>query len=131
MKKNKKILVFGDFSINQFYYGFMKKIARDAPVPITEISKLETSLGSSGIICESLARFGIHVIPIGIVGNDQHGKWLLQQLTKLKIPTHNFIIDSEQTSVNSRIIVDSNQICRFDIDLTPFHFRIGSPTGLI
>ena len=114
MKKNKKILVVGDFSVNQFYYGFMKKIAKDAPVPIIEISKSETSLGSNGIICESLARFGINVIPIGIVGNDHYGKWILQQMTKLKIPTHNFITNSEQTSINSRIIVDSNQICRFD-----------------
>lgn len=113
--KKTKIVIIGDFSINQYYYGKIKNIAKDAPIPITEVSKVEKSPGMSSIITEELKKFGINVVPIGMLGNDDDGKWLKNYFSKLKIPTSGLIMDSKIiTPITSRVIVDDQQVFRFD-----------------
>jgi len=111
----KKIVIIGDFSINQYYYGIIRSIAKDAPIPITEVLKIEKFPGSASIITEELKKFGINIVPIGILGNDNAGKWLKNYFSKLKIPTFGLEFDSKIiTPITSRVIANNQQVFRFD-----------------
>lgn len=115
MKKRNKILLIGDFSINRFYHGKINAIARDAPIPIVNITETETFLGSSGIIIKMLSKMGVKPIPISIIGNDLASEWMLNELVTLRIPVNRIIKNNlTKTSITSRLIVDSTQIARFD-----------------
>lgn len=110
-----KVLLIGDFSVNRFYHGNVKQVARDAPIPILNIEKTETFLGSSGIVVEALSKLGIKPVPISIVGTDSSANWMLDQFSRLKIPMNGLIRDKEvKTSIVSRLIAGSTQLARFD-----------------
>jgi len=112
---DKKIVLVGDFSINQFHHGTMSTIARDAPVPIVKVTHSETFLGTAGIIAEKLTRLGAkNVIPIGFIGNDMSGIWIKERLAKLKISTSRILKTKGKTSIISRIMVNNTQTARFD-----------------
>jgi D-beta-D-heptose 7-phosphate kinase/D-beta-D-heptose 1-phosphate adenosyltransferase len=111
----KKVLLIGDFLINRFYYGNVNQIARDAPIPILNIEKTESFLGSSGMVIEVLSKLGIKPIPIGVVGMDSSAEWMLNKFSNLKISINRIIKDSEvKTPVVSRLIAGSTQLARFD-----------------
>jgi rfaE bifunctional protein kinase chain/domain len=115
MKVKKKVLLIGDFSINRFYYGKTTQIAKDAPITILDITKTEMMLGSSGIVIETLARWGIKPVPLGIVGNDDEAEFMLKKFSELKIPVNRIIKSNEiKTPTISRLIAGSTQIARFD-----------------
>lgn len=111
----KKIVLVGDFSINQFHHGTINKIARDAPVPIVNVTHSETFLGTAGIIAEKLSKLGArNVIPIGFIGDDMSGMWIKERLAKLKISTSRILEIKRKTPIISRIMVNSIQTARFD-----------------
>lgn len=111
----KKIVLIGDFSVNQFYHGTINKIARDAPVPIVDIKHSETFLGTAGIIAEKLSMLGArNLIPIGFIGNDIFGTWVKERLTKQKISTSGILETKGKTPRISRIMVNDIQTARFD-----------------
>ncbi|MGI0094695.1 MAG: PfkB family carbohydrate kinase [Nitrosotalea sp.] len=112
---NKKIVLVGDFSINQFYHGTINRIAHDAPVPIVDVIHSEAFLGSAGIIAEKLTRLGAtNVVPIGVIGDDISGKLIREKLAKLKIRTSRILTTKRKTSHISRLMVNNMQTARFD-----------------
>ncbi|MDE1844355.1 MAG: hypothetical protein KGI10_03400 [Thaumarchaeota archaeon] len=112
---DKKIILVGDFSINQFYHGTINRIARDAPVPIVDVTHSESFLGTAGIIAEKLSRLGAkNIVPIGIIGDDIPGKMIRKKLTKLKIRTSRILETRRKTPQISRIMVNNIQTARFD-----------------
>lgn len=115
MKAKKKVLLIGDFSVNRFYHGNVEQVARDAPIPILNIERKESFLGSLGMVIEVLSKLGIKPVPIGVVGNDSSADWMLDKFSALKIPINGIITDNEiKTSIVSRLIAGSTQLARFD-----------------
>ena len=112
---NKKIILVGDFSINQFYHGIINRIARDAPVPIVDVTYSEAFLGTAGTIVERLTKLGArNVIPVGVIGNDIPGKLIRERLAKLKINTSRILETKRKTPQISRVMVNNIQTARFD-----------------
>jgi D-beta-D-heptose 7-phosphate kinase/D-beta-D-heptose 1-phosphate adenosyltransferase len=109
------IVLIGDISLDQFYKGDVLHIARDAPIPIVNVTNTEKIHGSSGIAIGALSKFGKKPIPIGIVGDDHAGKWIISSFQKMKIPISGIIIDKKtKTTTISRVIANSVQVSRFD-----------------
>jgi D-beta-D-heptose 7-phosphate kinase/D-beta-D-heptose 1-phosphate adenosyltransferase len=112
----KKILVIGDFTINQFYYGKIKGINPESPIPIVSVSTSQMFLGAAGMIVETLKKLGAtNLIPCGVIGYDDYGKWLIKNFSTLEIPTSTIITNyGGKTSRISRIVVDDIQVSRFE-----------------
>ena len=112
---NKKIVLVGDFSINQFYHGIINRIARDAPVPIVDVLHSEAFLGAAGTIVEKLSNLGArNVVPVGVIGDDIPGKLIRERLAKLKINTSRILETKRKTPQISRVMVNNIQTARFD-----------------
>jgi len=113
--KLNKILLLGDFMLNDFYYGNTKNIAKDAPIPVVNVEKKDSILGGSGLITRICKKFDLDIMPIGIVGNDNDGLWIKNQLLKFKIPSKGIVVDTKRhTSVISKVFSNKVQISRFD-----------------
>lgn len=110
-----KVILIGDFILNQFYHGSTTAIAKDAPVPILNVKRIESILGATGLVAEIISRLGLNVIPVGIVGKDLAGNWLKKRLAELEINSNDIVMDvKRKTPVTSRIMADGVQIGRFD-----------------
>lgn len=115
MATKKKVILVGDFVLNQFYHGSATTIAKDAPVPIVNVKRTESILGATGLVAEIISRLVLDVIPVGIVGKDLAGYWLKKKLLELEINSNGIMTDPKRkTPVASRIMVDGVQVGRFD-----------------
>ena len=82
-----RIVVWGDFILDEHLYGTTRRISREAPVLILNYRDQEYSLGGAGNSLQNLKSLGAHPIPVGVIGRDEAGKKLLSILKSKKMVT--------------------------------------------
>jgi D-glycero-beta-D-manno-heptose-7-phosphate kinase len=114
-----KALVIGDFLLDTYTTGKVRRISPEAPVPVMQVEKQESRPGGAGNVVMNLNALGGDVISVGRLGSDDTGK----KLKKLLHPTDHsgLIIDPNyNTPVKNRLISDSQQLLRVDTEtITP------------
>lgn len=115
--KTKKVLVFGDYMVDKYIVGKVKRISPEAPVPIIEVTKTQTKLGGAGNVINNILAFGASVKAIGCIGLDKDGDWLLSEL-KNKNADISFMIQSKEleTITKTRVVSDNHQFLRYDVE---------------
>jgi D-glycero-beta-D-manno-heptose-7-phosphate kinase len=81
------ICVVGDFVLDQFVSGEISRISREAPVLILRHRHTEAYPGGAANAVNNLADLGARVLPVGVVGNDEGGKILLDYFRGKRIDT--------------------------------------------
>ena len=76
----KRILVVGDAIADQFLYGEISRVSREAPVFILRHEHTETTPGGAANCAANLASLGAHVTLLAVVGDDSSGKALFEKL---------------------------------------------------
>src|SRR6266480_2735426 len=75
----RRILVVGDSVADQFIYGAISRVSREAPVFILRHEHTETVPGGAGNCAANLASLGAKVSLISVVGDDEAGRSLLEK----------------------------------------------------
>ena len=116
----KKVAVWGDLILDEYIYGTTRRISREAPVLILSHQAKEFSLGGGGNSLLNLSALGAKPIPVGVVGQDDAGKRILEILKKKKISPE-FLIKEKtyRTPIKTRILAGEHstrkqQILRID-----------------
>lgn len=113
--RNKKIIVLGDLMLDRYVWGSVTRISPEAPVPVVEVDREFTRLGGAANVANNLFSLGATPIPVGIIGNDQEGKQLLELMNHFNFPTDCIIIDDDRpTIVKTRIIANDQHVVRAD-----------------
>ena len=76
-----RVAVFGDLIVDEFIYGEISRVSREAPVLILNYSSTEIVPGGAGNAANNVAALGGSPIVIGIAGRDEPGRRLLGALT--------------------------------------------------
>src|SRR5580658_9842015 len=72
------VTVLGDLVADEFIFGEISRVSREAPVLI--LKHRERSVvpgGGANAVC-NLADLGVNVLPVGVVGDDEPGRLLLK-----------------------------------------------------
>ena len=113
--KNKRIIVLGDLMLDRYVWGVVERISPEAPVPVLEVTDETTRLGGAANVAHNLSSLGATAIPIGIIGDDQPGKQLIDLMRSLDFITDFIIVDkSRPTVVKTRLIANDQQVVRAD-----------------
>ena len=116
----KKIAVWGDYILDEYLYGYTRRISREAPVLILSYRNSDFSLGGAGNSLLNLKALGAKPIPVGILGNNQTGKKIESLIKKSGISSKYLIKDSDyKTPLKTRIFAGEEstrkqQILRID-----------------
>lgn len=119
-----KVLLLGDLVLDRFILGTPKRISREAPVIILRHEGQEDIPGGGANSLANLASLGVHLLPIGFVGDDEAGKALTSGLQSRGIDTHAISkIPGFRTPMKVRILGGGasslkHQIARYDIEDT-------------
>jgi rfaE bifunctional protein kinase chain/domain len=76
-----------DLVADEFVFGEIARVSREAPVLILKHRERAVVPGGGGNAVMNLAALGANVLPVGVVGEDEAGSLLLEQLHAKKIPT--------------------------------------------
>lgn len=75
-----RVLVIGDFIADEFIYGRVARISREAPVLILEYDRTQVVPGGAGNAASNVAALGARTRAVGLVGDDEMGKRLIDGL---------------------------------------------------
>lgn len=110
-----RVLVVGDFILDEFIWGKVSRISPEAPVPVVNVNRESFLPGGSLNVANNIHTLGGTVYPCGVVGRDLEGRLLLRGMRKLGIDTGGVIQDRERpTTIKTRVIAHSQQVVRVD-----------------
>lgn len=87
----RRVLVLGDLVADQFLYGEISRVSREAPVFILRHERTETLPGGAANCAVNLASLGARVSLMGVVGEDETGRALLEKLREARVETDGII----------------------------------------
>src|SRR5436853_7837359 len=77
---SRRVVVVGDLIADEFIYGEVARVSREAPVLILKYDATEMVAGGAGNAANNVASLGGRASLIGLVGSDDQGKRLLASL---------------------------------------------------
>ena len=118
--RGKRVLVLADLVADEFVYGRIERVSREAPVLILQHDGADVRLGGGANAIHNIRTLGGAPIPIGVLGRDGHGRKLRSLLRAKGIPTASvFVASGYVTPVKTRILAGGahstkQQVVRID-----------------
>ncbi|HZQ97108.1 MAG TPA: PfkB family carbohydrate kinase [Candidatus Sulfotelmatobacter sp.] len=102
---NITVTVLGDLVADEFVFGEISRVSREAPVLILKHRERTVVPGGAANAANNLADLGVNVLPVGIVGEDEPGRLLLRYFRHKKIPVSGVLRDGAYTTVTKTRIL--------------------------
>lgn len=96
--KNKTVVIIGDLVLDEYWFGGIDRISREAPVLILDYEYAMHSLGGAANAAHNIASLGATVIPIAVIGSDASGKTMQTILREKNILLDGLITDDAVTT---------------------------------
>jgi rfaE bifunctional protein kinase chain/domain len=113
--KGKRIAVIGDMMLDIYFWGDVKRISPEAPVPVLEVEEEFYRFGGAANCALNIAKLSGVPEPIGVIGYDNFGTVFNSLLTEQNISHHGIIEDDTRpTTAKTRVIADSQHVVRID-----------------
>ena len=104
-----KVVVVGDLVADQFLYGEISRVSREAPVLILRYERTETTPGGAANCAMNLAALDANAVIIGVVGDDEAGSALLDKLRAANVDCGG-IVTSPLVRTTTKVRVLAGQI---------------------
>jgi len=114
--------VLGDLVADQFVYGEISRVSREAPVLILRHERTETVPGGAANCAANLASLGARAAIVGTVGDDAAGRALLERLGKMGVDCAGVaVLPGAQTTTKVRLLAGHahstrQQVIRMDYE---------------
>ena len=102
---NITITVLGDLVADEFIFGEISRVSREAPVLILKHRDRTVVPGGGANAVNNLADLGVNVLPVGIVGDDEPGRLLIKYFRHKRIPVSGVLKDKSFTTVTKTRIL--------------------------
>ena len=99
------ITVLGDLVADEFVYGEISRVSREAPVLILKHRERTVVPGGGANAVNNLADLGVNVLPVGAIGDDEPGRLLTKFFRHKHIPTSGVLKDKSYTTVTKTRIL--------------------------
>ncbi|MGA2689524.1 MAG: PfkB family carbohydrate kinase [Candidatus Korobacteraceae bacterium] len=107
------ITVLADLVADEFIFGEIARVSREAPVLILKHRERTVVPGGGANAVMNLASLGVNVLPVGVVGDDEAGSLLLEKLHEKKIPTSGIErLKGHTTTTKTRILAGMSHTSR-------------------
>ena len=117
------VLVIGDLMLDRYWFGDTTRISPEGPVPVINVEGNDERPGGAGNVALNIASLGASVTLIGIIGQDEAGKTLCQQLNAASVK-HDLCVEADvATIIKLRVISRHQQMLRLDFEkkIAPHH----------
>jgi rfaE bifunctional protein kinase chain/domain len=117
---NITVTVLGDLVADEFVFGEISRVSREAPVLILKHRERSVVPGGGANAINNLADLGVNVLPVGVLGDDEPGRLLIKYFRHKRIPVSGVLKDkSFMTVTKTRILAGAphawrQQVVRID-----------------
>ena len=116
----KKVVMYGDFVADEFQYGDISRVSREAPVLILKHRETKVVPGGGANATNNLASLGAKVVPVAAIGDDAAGEVLLRLFREAGVDTSGVLrVNNWTTPTKSRFLAGwahttAQQVLRVD-----------------
>ncbi|MFT2097269.1 bifunctional D-glycero-beta-D-manno-heptose-7-phosphate kinase/D-glycero-beta-D-manno-heptose 1-phosphate adenylyltransferase HldE [Marinomonas sp. 2405UD66-6] len=114
--KGKHILVVGDVMLDRYWHGGTSRISPEAPVQVVKVSNIEDRPGGAANVALGLAKLGVSVTLIGVVGNDENASALERCLESSGVTCRFVRSERLPTITKLRVMSRHQQLIRLDFE---------------
>ena len=114
-----RLLVVGDIMLDRYWFGDTNRISPEAPVPVVQVGKIDERLGGAANVARNVAALGANTTILGIVGNDEPGRRVVELLKFGGVDSQLEIDADAPTIVKLRVIARQQQLIRLDFEEAP------------
>ena len=117
--RNRRVVVVGDVVVDEFVYGRVARMSREAPVLILEYDSTEIVPGGAGNAANNVAALGGKATLVGVIGRDAPGRRLVAALHRRVDSRYLSRIQGASTPAKTRILAGGihsakQQVVRID-----------------
>jgi rfaE bifunctional protein kinase chain/domain len=118
----KTIVLLGDFVADEFQYGEISRVSREAPVLILKHRETQLFPGGGANAANNLAALGARVLPVSAVGVDAAGEALIAHFRRARVDVSGILrVKGWQTPTKSRFLAGwahtaAQQVLRVDAE---------------
>jgi rfaE bifunctional protein kinase chain/domain len=118
--RGRRVLVLADLVADEFVYGRVERISREAPVLILKHDATDVRLGGGANAVHNIRTLGGRPLPFGVLGQDVHGRALRRLLRERGIATGGVLASRAwATPVKTRVLAGrahstKQQVVRLD-----------------
>ncbi|MBT8377753.1 MAG: D-glycero-beta-D-manno-heptose-7-phosphate kinase [Ignavibacteria bacterium] len=113
--EGKRIAVIGDMMLDGYYWGDVKRISPEAPVPVLEVEEEFFRFGGAANVALNIQTLGGTPIPVGVIGYDNYGTIFSSLMKDKNIDDDYVLVDDERpTTTKTRVIANSQHVVRID-----------------
>ena len=121
--RNKRVIVVGDVVVDEFVYGRVARVSREAPVLILEYDSTEIVPGGAGNAANNVASLGGKATLISAIGRDAPGRRVVAALHRGVDARRMLRVQGASTPVKTRILAGGvhsakQQVVRIDRGVT-------------
>jgi rfaE bifunctional protein kinase chain/domain len=119
---SKTIVLLGDFVVDEFQYGEISRVSREAPVLILKHRETQLFPGGGANAANNLATLGARVLPVTAVGDDSAGAALIAHFRRARVDSSGILrVRGWRTPTKSRFLAGwahttSQQVLRVDYE---------------
>lgn len=100
-----RVLLVGDFMLDQYVFGDAERISPEAPVPVLRIIDRQDRVGGAGSVALNLATLGATASCCGMIGHDASGELVLKLLNEAGVQTEGLIpVEDRPTITKTRMV---------------------------
>jgi rfaE bifunctional protein kinase chain/domain len=117
--RGRRVVVIGDVMADEFVYGRVARVSREAPVLILEYDSTEVVPGGAGNAANNVAALGGGAALVSVIGRDEPGRRVAAALHRRVNPRHLIRRNGTPTSIKTRILAGGvhsakQQVVRID-----------------
>lgn len=117
--QNLKIAVIGDVMLDRYFYGEVKRISPEAPVPVTKINRISSVLGGAANVAANLAHLECKVFMGGVTGDDENRQLLEKMMSEAGIDYSGLVKSQHRKTITKlRVLGGQQQMLRLDFEET-------------
>ncbi len=100
--------------LDSWLAGPARRMAREAPVPVVSVQKVENMPGGAGNAAANLAAMGAEVRLAGAVGDDEHAATLARALAMRGVRAELLTVPGRRTAHKNRLVTSGQMVARYD-----------------
>ncbi|MDX2116251.1 MAG: D-glycero-beta-D-manno-heptose 1-phosphate adenylyltransferase [Planctomycetota bacterium] len=104
-----RVLVVGDFMLDETVLGDAERLTGDAPVPVLHVRETRRTPGGAASVCMNLAAMRGSVMALGLVGDDAEGRALALALAEAGVDVSGLVVDPSRPTTVKRSLVGRAQ----------------------
>jgi rfaE bifunctional protein kinase chain/domain len=111
----KRVVIVGDIMVDKYIVGKVDRVSPEAPVPVVDVSYLDSRLGGAGNVALNVKAMGGIPILCSVIGQDLEGNDLLEMLDSQALYSKAILrSDKRKTTTKTRVIGNNYQLLRID-----------------